>query len=65
MNGVLIESVWMRATKRERGPGPITCYKMSRRALESQRTKGTAEEEIKPRAYFRPAAGEMNLTKQL
>ena len=43
----LKESVWMCATKRECGPGPITCYSTSRRALESQRTKGTAEEEIR------------------
>jgi hypothetical protein len=44
---------------------PNICYNASRRALESQRTKGTAEEEIRLRAYFRPAAGDMNLTKQI
>jgi len=37
---------------------------MSKRALESQRIKVTAEEEIRLRAYFHPAAGDMNLTKQ-
>ena len=41
------------------------CYNMSRRALESLRTKGTAEEEIRLRAYFRPATGDINLTKQI
>ena len=40
------------------------CCSASKRALESQRTKGTAEEEIRLRAYFHPTAGEMNLTKQ-
>jgi hypothetical protein len=38
---------------------------VSRRAIESQRTKGTAEEEIRLRAYFHPAAGEINLTKKI
>jgi hypothetical protein len=42
---------------------PGLCSNASRRALESQRTKGTAEEEIRLRANFRPAAGDMNLTK--
>jgi hypothetical protein len=38
---------------------------VSGRALKSQRTKGTVEEEIRLRAYFCPATGEMNLTKQI
>ena len=36
----------------------------SKRVFESQRIKRTTKEKIRLKAYFCPAAGEMNLTKQ-